>query len=49
MVIIAILFFFQQHAISQTNQENQFLQKVGTLDSLYSESLKEYRKALKIK
>jgi len=42
-LIIAILFFFQQYAISQTNQENQFLQKVGTLDSLYSESLKEYR------
>ena len=42
-LIIAILFFFQHYAISQTNQENQFLQKVGTLDSLYSESLKEYR------
>ncbi|WP_339834875.1 alpha/beta hydrolase-fold protein [uncultured Flavobacterium sp.] len=43
LVIFSILFFFQQSVFSQKNQENQFLQKVGTLDSLYSESLKEYR------
>jgi predicted alpha/beta superfamily hydrolase len=42
-LIIAIAFIFQQYAISQTNPGKQFLQKVGTLDSLYSENLKEYR------
>lgn len=31
-------------AISQTNQENQFLQKIGILDSIYSKSLNEHRK-----
>ena len=42
--IIVLIFFFQQFASSQTNQNVQFLQKVGALDSIYSESLKEYRK-----
>jgi predicted alpha/beta superfamily hydrolase len=44
LLTIALIVFFQQFIISQTNQENQFLQKVGTVDSLYSETLKEYRK-----
>lgn len=43
-LIIGLIFFFQQFVSSQTNQNIQFLQKVGALDSLYSESLKEYRK-----
>ena len=43
ILIIGLTFFFQQFASSQTNQNIQFLQKVGALDSLYSESLKEYR------
>jgi len=43
ILIIGLIFFFQQFASSQTNQNIQFLQKVGALDSLYSESLKEYR------
>ncbi|MBN4070836.1 alpha/beta hydrolase [Olleya sp. AH-315-F22] len=44
ILIICLIFFFQQFASSQTNQNIQFLQKVGALDSLYSEILKEYRK-----
>ncbi|SNR56615.1 alpha/beta hydrolase-fold protein [Lutibacter flavus] len=41
--ITALVIFFQQFANSQTNQNNQFLKKVGALDSLYSKTLKEYR------
>ena len=41
--ITALVIFFQQFAHSQTNQNNQFLQKVGTVDSLYSKTLEEYR------
>jgi hypothetical protein len=45
-VIIGVLliFFFSQFVKAQTNQESQFLQKVGVLDSVYSKELKEYRK-----
>jgi predicted alpha/beta superfamily hydrolase len=43
ILIVSLSFLFQQFATSQTNQENQFLQKVGVLDSLYSKSLKEHR------
>lgn len=42
LVVIAI-FSCTYSAISQTNQENHFLQKVGVLDSLYSNYLKESR------
>ena len=42
-ILLIITFLFQQFVISQTNQENQFLQKVGVLDSLYSKILKEQR------
>lgn len=43
-LVIGLNFFFQQFASGQTNQNIQFLQKVGVLDSVYSESLKEHRK-----
>ena len=43
LLIIGQIFFFQQFAICQINENNQFLQKVGVLDSLYSEILNEYR------
>jgi len=42
--IVVSIFFFQQLANAQANQNIKFLQKVGTLDSLYSKSLKEQRK-----
>lgn len=41
-LIIAFAFFFQQLGISQNNSE-KFLQKVGSIDSIYSETLKENR------
>ncbi|MEQ3690875.1 MAG: alpha/beta hydrolase-fold protein [Flavobacterium sp.] len=45
IILIALLsFLFQQYTFSQTNQKNQFLQKVGVLDSLYSKKLNEFRK-----
>jgi len=44
VLVIGLSFFFQQFASGQANQNIQFLQKVGVLDSLYSETLKEYRK-----
>ncbi len=43
VLVICLIFFFQQFAKSQDKQDLQFLQKVGTLDSLYSERLEEYR------
>lgn len=43
-LLIGLLLFFLQFANGQTNKNIQFLQKVGVLDSLYSETLKEYRK-----
>lgn len=44
ILITFLSFLFQQYTIGQTKQENQFLQKVGVVDSLYSKKLKEYRK-----
>jgi predicted alpha/beta superfamily hydrolase len=44
VLVIGLSFFFQQFASGQTNQNIQFLEKVGVLDSIYSESLKEHRK-----
>lgn len=43
LLIIGITFLFSQFAIGQTNQNNQYLQKTGVLDSIYSQTLKEYR------
>ncbi|MFH6769037.1 alpha/beta hydrolase-fold protein [Gaetbulibacter aquiaggeris] len=43
-LITGSVIFSLQFVQSQTNKNNQFLQKVGALDSIYSESLKEYRK-----
>jgi predicted alpha/beta superfamily hydrolase len=43
-LITGVVIFSLQFVHSQTNKNNQFLQKVGALDSIYSESLKEYRK-----
>ncbi|MEP2058113.1 MAG: alpha/beta hydrolase-fold protein [Maribacter litoralis] len=43
-ILLLIVLFFQMFAISQTNQEDQFLQKIGILDSIYSKSLNEHRK-----
>ncbi|MBR9920729.1 MAG: prolyl oligopeptidase family serine peptidase [Bacteroidetes bacterium] len=42
--IIILVFAFTQLANAQSDEEIQFLQKVGISDSLYSNSLKEYRK-----
>jgi len=43
VLITGLTVFLQQFAYSQTNQNNQFLQKVGAIDSLYSKTLEEYR------
>lgn len=43
LLIIGFSIFVQQFATCQTNQANEFLQKVGALDSIYSENLKEHR------
>ncbi|MGG6230698.1 alpha/beta hydrolase-fold protein [Tenacibaculum sp. SDUM215027] len=42
--IIGLIFFLQQSIVSQSKNENKFLQKIGTIDSIYSKTLKEYRK-----
>jgi predicted alpha/beta superfamily hydrolase len=42
-LISVFTFFMQQCVNSQTNQNQQFLQKVGAIDSLYSNTLKETR------
>jgi len=44
ILTIGFIIFSQQFVIAQINTSQQFLQKVGVLDSLYSKSLKEYRK-----
>jgi len=44
ILVIGLSFFFQQFTNAQTNQNVQFLQKVGALDSIYSKSLNEFRK-----
>jgi predicted alpha/beta superfamily hydrolase len=44
ILVIGLSFLFQQFTNGQTDQNVQFLQKVGALDSVYSKNLKEYRK-----
>lgn len=44
LLVIGLSFFFLQVVNSQTDQNISFLQKVGALDSIYSKTLKEYRK-----
>ncbi len=41
---IGLIIFFQQFAKAQVNQNQQFLQKVGVSDSIYSKILNESRK-----
>ncbi|MGG8495389.1 alpha/beta hydrolase-fold protein [Tenacibaculum sp. TC6] len=41
--IIGLTFLFLQSIKSQTKNKPQFLQKVGVIDSMYSNTLKEYR------
>ena len=43
VLTIGFIIFFQQFVIAQVNQDQQFLQKVGVLDSLYSKILNESR------
>lgn len=44
VLTLGLIIFFQQFVKAQVNQKQQFLQKVGVLDSLYSEILNESRK-----
>ena len=44
IIVIGLFFLIQPITLGQTNEHSQFLQKVGVLDSIYSKSLKEYRK-----
>ena len=44
ILVLGISLFLQKFGYGQANQNIQFLQKVGTLDSLYSKSLNEHRK-----
>lgn len=44
LLIIWVVIFFQQTGTAQANQNQQYLQKVGVLDSLYSRILNESRK-----
>ena len=44
VLTIALIIFFQQLVKAQANQNQQYLQKIGVLDSLYSEILNESRK-----
>ena len=44
VLTIGLIIFFQQFVKAQGNQNQQFLQKVGILDSLYSKILNESRK-----
>ncbi len=44
ILTIAVIFSFQQLAKAQENRNQHYLQKVGVLDSLYSEILSESRK-----
>jgi len=43
ILVIGLSFLFQQLLLGQTNQTDFFLQKIGTLDSVYSKTLKEQR------
>lgn len=44
ILVIVLNFFFQQFTNGQMNQDLQFLQQVGALDSVYSKNLNENRK-----
>ena len=44
VLTIGLIIFFQQFVKAQVNQNQRFLQKIGVLDSLYSQTLHEYRK-----
>jgi predicted alpha/beta superfamily hydrolase len=44
VLVISLGFLFQELTYGQADQDSRFLQKTGVLDSVYSESLKEYRK-----
>lgn len=44
ILTIALIFSFQQLVKAQENKNQHYLQKVGVLDSLYSETLSESRK-----
>jgi predicted alpha/beta superfamily hydrolase/uncharacterized protein YozE (UPF0346 family) len=44
ILTIGLIILIQQFGNAQTNQNQQFLQKVGVIDSIYSQTLKEYRK-----
>lgn len=44
LFVIALSLLFLKVSFGQTKQNVHFLQKVGTLDSIYSKTLKEYRK-----
>lgn len=43
ILLFTLIIFFQQTVNAQAIQKDTYLQKVGALDSLYSQSLKEYR------
>jgi predicted alpha/beta superfamily hydrolase len=43
LLVAGLIIFLQQSVIAQANQPRPFLQKVGVLDSLYSEILNESR------
>jgi hypothetical protein len=43
LVAIGMSFLLHQFTNGQTDSDLQFLQKVGTLDSIYSKTLNEYR------
>ncbi|WP_339685928.1 alpha/beta hydrolase-fold protein [uncultured Nonlabens sp.] len=43
LVAIGMSFLLQQFTNGQTDSDLQFLQKIGTLDSIYSKTLNEYR------
>ncbi len=44
ILTIGFVIFFQQFGNAEKNQNQQFLQKIGVSDSLYSHTLKEFRK-----
>lgn len=44
IVLTIVLIIFHQSLKAQTNQNQQFLQKIGVLDSIYSQILNESRK-----
>ncbi|MFC2107330.1 alpha/beta hydrolase-fold protein [Bacteroidota bacterium] len=43
VLTIGLIIFFQQFVKAQANQNQQFLQKIGVIDSLYSQILNESR------